>query len=246
MSTKMSLISLFFNASFLVQCVMLMLLLASIFSWMFIFQRGQFFRQCRTAIKDFETAFWSGADLGQLYNKLSMRQKNLFGLSAIFVSGFKEFIRIRKQNPEEPEVILQGVERSMKIAFIKEIEQLEKNLPFLATVQSMSPFIGLFGTVWGIMHAFRELGAVQQATLAMVAPGISEALVATAMGLIAAIPAGIAYNRYISRVDSIVGRYQMFVDELTAIMHRRIYANIKNSQSDDEGEREDEADHYQY
>ena len=146
--------------------------------------------------------------------------------------GFKEFIRIRKQNPDAPVVIMEGVQRSMRIAILRELEKLEQSLPFLATIQSMSPFVGLFGTVWGIMHAFRELGVVQHASIAMVAPGISEALVATAMGLIAAIPAGIAYNRYASRIDYITNRYQMFFDELVAIMHRRVYANLPNKEDE--------------
>ena len=231
MTTELSFFSLFINASFIVKIVMLLLLSASIFSWMLIFQRGHTIRQCLNGINNFEFTFWSGIDLGQLYSKLSVQQNDLSGLEMIFITGFKEFMRIRKQNPESPTVIMEGVQRSMRIAISKELEKLEQNLPFLATIQSMSPFIGLFGTVWGIMHAFRELGVVQQATIAMVAPGISEALVATAMGLIAAIPAGIAYNRYVSRIDHITNRYQMFFDELTAIMHRRVYASTTNKEN---------------
>ncbi len=224
MSTELSFFSLFFNASFVVKSVMLALLGASVFSWTLIFQRGQIIRQCLSGMDTFEFTFWSGIDLGQLYNKLSIQQDKLSGLEMIFIAGFKEFMRLRKQSPDAP-VVMEGVQRSMRIAISKELEKLEQNLPFLATIQSTSPFVGLFGTVWGIMHAFKELGVVQQASIAMVAPGISEALVATAMGLIAAIPAGIAYNRYASRIDFITNRYNLFFDELVAIMHRRIHTN---------------------
>ena len=224
MSGEMSYFSLFINASFIVKSVMLALLAASIFSWTLIFQRGKLINQSAAGIDDFEFTFWSGIDLTQLYNKLSTQQDCLSGLETIFVAGFKEFTRIRKQNPDAPAVIMEGVQRSLRIAIAKELEKLEQNLPFLATIQSTSPYVGLFGTVWGIMHAFRELGAVQQASIAMVAPGISEALIATAMGLVAAIPAGIAYNRYASRVDYITNKYNLFYDELVAIMHRRVHA----------------------
>lgn len=224
MTAELSFFNLFINASLVVQAVMLLLLGASIFSWTLIFQRRQIIKQCVAGIHNFEFTFLSGIDLGQLYNKLSVQQDKLSGLEYIFIAGFKEFIRIKKQNPDSPIVIMEGVQRAMRIAIAKELEKLEQNLPFLATIQSMSPFIGLFGTVWGIMHAFRELGVVQQASIAMVAPGISEALVATAMGLVAAIPAGIAYNRYASRIDYISNRYHMFFDELMVIMHRRVHA----------------------
>ena len=230
--SEISFFSLFINASFVVKSVMLALLVASIFSWTLIFQRGQAIRKCLIDLDDFEFTFWSGIDLGQLYNKLSGQQDRLSGLEKIFFVGFKEFIRNRKQNPDAPVVIMEGVQRSMRIAVLRELEKLEQSLPYLATIQSMSPFVGLFGTVWGIMHAFRELGVVQQASIAMVAPGISEALVATAMGLIAAIPAGIAYNRYASRIDYITNRYQMFFDELVAIMHRRVYANLPGKEDE--------------
>jgi len=221
----MSLLSLVFNASFLVKIVMLFLLVASIISWAIIFQRGKFLRDCKAATDDFEYTFWSGVDLNKLYSKLSSREKNLLGLDAIFVAGFKEYVRLKKQNLNQPEIFIETVQRSMRISLATEEERLEQNLPFLATVQSMSPYIGLFGTVWGIMHAFRQLGVVQQATLAMVAPGISEALIATAMGLIAAIPAGIAYNRYITRVDSLSLKYRMFLEEFIGIMQRRMFSS---------------------
>lgn len=224
MTPDMSLISLVFNASFLVKMVMLLLLVASIFSWAIIFQRAKFLKDCKSATEEFENTFWSGADLNKMYSKLSAREKKLFGLDAIFVAGFKEFSRLKKQDLAQPEIFLENVQRSMRVSLANEEARLEQNLPFLATVQSMSPYIGLFGTVWGIMHSFRQLGVVQQATLSMVAPGISEALIATAMGLIAAIPAGIAYNRYISRVDTLSLKYRTFLEEFIGIMQRRVFA----------------------
>ncbi len=222
MTTDMSLLSLFTNASLLVQAVMFLLVLASVFSWSIILQRGKFLRMCASASENFEHNFWSGIDLTKLYNKLSTQQKKVFGLDAIFVAGFKEFVRLKKQNLHKPELYLENVQRAMRISVATEEARLEKNLAYLATIQSMSPYVGLFGTVWGIMNSFRQLGAVQQATLAMVAPGISEALIATAMGLIAAIPAGIAYNRYISQVDGLSLKYRMFMEEFIAIMQRRV------------------------
>lgn len=225
MTPDMSMLSLLLNASFLVKLVMLLLLAASIFSWMIIFQRGKFLSNSKTAADDFENTFWSGVDLNKLYVKLSSRERSLFGLDAIFVAGFKEYLRLKKQNITHPETGLEVIQRAMRISLVNEESNLENNLSFLATIQSMSPYIGLFGTVWGIMHSFRQLGAVQQATLAMVAPGISEALIATAMGLIAAIPAGIAYNRYINRVDGLSLKYRMFVEEFVGIMQRRMAAS---------------------
>lgn len=222
MTTDMSLLSLFTNASLLVQLVMLLLLVASVFSWTIILQRWRFFGSCRASADTFEHNFWSGIDLTKLYNKLSGQQRKIFGLDAIFVAGFREFVRLKKQNLQNPTLYVENVQRAMRISVANEEARLERNLSYLATIQSMSPYIGLFGTVWGIMNSFRQLGSVQQATLSMVAPGISEALIATAMGLIAAIPAGIAYNRYISQVDGMSLKYRMFMEEFIAIMQRRL------------------------
>lgn len=222
MATDMSLLSLFTNASLLVQLVMLLLVIASIFSWTIIFQRWQFFGNSKSSAEQFEHNFWSGIDLTKLYNKLSGQQKKIFGLDAIFVAGFREFVRLKKQNLQNSGLYVENVQRAMRISIANEEARLEKNLPYLATIQSMSPYVGLFGTVWGIMNSFRQLGAVQQATLSMVAPGISEALIATAMGLIAAIPAGIAYNRYVTQVDGLSLKYRVFVEEFIAIMQRRV------------------------
>lgn len=221
----MSLLSLFTNASLLVQSVMLLLVIASIYSWSIILQRGKFLRNCQQSVDEFESNFWSGIDLTKLYNKLSGHQKKLIGLEAIFVAGFREYVRLKKQSTQ-PEAYIENVERAMRISLVTEESRLEQNLSFLATIQSMSPYIGLFGTVWGIMNSFRQLGVVQQATLSMVAPGISEALIATAMGLIAAIPAGIAYNRYIVRVDGLSLKYRTFAEEFIGIMQRRLGQSV--------------------
>lgn len=218
----MSILSLFTNAGLLVQLVMFLLLVSSVFSWTIILQRAKLLRTCRMSVENFEHNFWSGIDLTKLYNKLSAQQKKIFGLEAIFVAGFREFVRLKKQNFNSANIYIENVQRVMRISIANEESRLEHNLSYLATIQSMSPYIGLFGTVWGIMNAFRQLGAVQQATLAMVAPGISEALIATAMGLIAAIPAGIAYNRYVNQVDVLSLKYRMFTEEFIAIMQRRV------------------------
>jgi biopolymer transport protein TolQ len=236
MTNDMSLLSLFTGASLLVQFVMLLLVIASVFSWNIILQRGKFLRSCKSATNDFESNFWSGIDLNKLYNKLSGHQKKLIGLDAIFVAGFREYIRLKKQSVQPLESYVECVQRAMRISLAAEESRLEQNLSFLATIQSMSPYVGLFGTVWGIMNSFRQLGVVQQATLSMVAPGISEALIATAMGLIAAIPAGIAYNRYIMQVDDLSLKYRMFAEEFISIMQRRVVSSPAAALS---GERSD-------
>lgn len=222
MTADLSLISLFQNASSIVQFVMLTLLLASVGSWTFIFYKRASLRSAKRRIDEFDATFWSGIDLSKLYTNLA-KEDDLKVTEKIFVSGFKEFIRGCKQNIDEPEVILDSVKRAMHVTCVKEVDELDNNLSFLATVQSISPYIGLFGTVWGIMHSFRQLGSVQQATLAMVAPGISEALIATAMGLVAAIPAGIAYNRYANKSGALALKCELFTEELAGIMQRRLY-----------------------
>jgi biopolymer transport protein TolQ len=204
---------------------MISLLMASICSWAFIFQRSYALKKRDQFVEDFETSFWSGIDLSKFYNDLSTRAAPLYGQEAIFVAGFKEFSRLRKQGVSDFNQINDSIQRAMRIAATKESEKLETYLPFLATVQSMSPYIGLFGTVWGIMNSFRELGRAQQATLAMVAPGISEALIATAFGLLAAIPAGIAYNKFALKADKIMAKYDLFIEEFTAILNRKVVSN---------------------
>jgi biopolymer transport protein TolQ len=223
--TELSIWALFANASMLVKGVMILLLMASVVSWSFIIQRSMVLRKARGALAEFENRFWSGADLSKLYEQLTTKREELNGITHIFQTGFKEFIRLRKQTGIDPAAVMQGTERAMRVAYAREADQLETHLTFFATVGSMSPYIGLFGTVWGIMHSFIALGAVQQATLPMVAPGIAEALVATAMGLVAAIPAGIAYNYYSQSVDDLRNQYATFQEEFTSILHRQAHSS---------------------
>ncbi len=223
MPEKLSIIELVSHASPLVQVVLLLLLMASMTSWVMIFQRWFFLRRVQGEIEDFEDHFWSGIDLRQLYGDL-VDEEALTGIETTFVAGFKEFTRLSEQGSGDPDAIMQGVQRSMRIALNREEERLDQHLPFLATVGSTSPYVGLFGTVWGIMNSFRSLANMTQATLASVAPGISEALVATAMGLFAAIPAVVAYNRFSARVDALMKRYESFSEELISILHRVAHA----------------------
>ena len=215
-----SLLSLVINASFPVQLVMLMLFGASVFSWALMYVKRGFIRQAQSEATTFEGRFWSGINLSDLFSQLSVREERRFGLEAIFENGFREFARARKAELNNSEMV-RSAHRAMKVSMAREIEQLESNLPFLATVGSVSPYVGLFGTVWGIMESFRALAGVQQATLAMVAPGISEALIATAMGLLAAIPAVVAYNRFASQIDVMIVRYENFLEEFTGILQRQ-------------------------
>ncbi len=222
MSTDLSLIELVRDASLLVQLVMLTLLAASFASWTMIFRKRTVLRRARDAADDFEDLFWSGRDLVSLYNKINGTAYDATGMERIFHSGFKEFARLRNQGGVSPAAVLDGTQRAMRVALSREMDYLEVNLAFLATVGSTSPYIGLFGTVWGIMNSFRALGNIQQATLAHVAPGIAEALVATAMGLFAAIPAVIAYNRYANDVERLSNRYDNFIEEFSAILQRQV------------------------
>ena len=224
MEEQLSIWSLVANASFIVQLVMLLLFAASVISWMIIFQRGAIFKKAKQDQLAFEERFWSGMDLNELYKELNSTGESLRGLENIFKSGFNEFTRLRQQGSADPDAIMVGTQRAMRVAVSRESEYLDANLPFLATVGSTSPYVGLFGTVWGIMNSFRGLAQVQQATLATVAPGISEALVATAMGLFAAIPAVIAYNRYATQADSLAGAYETFADEFSSILHRTVHS----------------------
>jgi biopolymer transport protein TolQ len=223
---QLSLIDLVLNASITVQAVMVLLLLASMLSWYMIMNRLIYFSQVRGEMQDFEERFWSGIDLAELYREGDERaqQGSLLGMETIFRSGFKEFSRLARQQGMDSDAIMEGAQRAMRVALAREEEKLERHLPFLATVGSTSPYIGLFGTVWGIMHSFRGLANSTQATLATVAPGISEALVATAMGLFAAIPAVMAYNRFASKVDVYTGRYETFTDEFASILMRQAVA----------------------
>jgi len=217
---EMSFIQLVLNASIPVQFVMLILLLASVVSWAIIYIKWSYLKQSKQEAKTFEGRFWSGINLSDLFSQLSSRQEKRFGMESIFENGFREFARARKTELDAVEII-NASHRTMKVSTAREIDSLENNLSYLATVGSVSPYIGLFGTVWGIMESFRSLAGVQQATLAMVAPGISEALIATAMGLLAAIPAVIAYNSFATEIDQLVSRYENFLEEFTGILQRQ-------------------------
>jgi biopolymer transport protein TolQ len=219
-----SILDLFLQASLLVKMVMLILLGMSIVSWAMIIKRYKILSKATKDAEAFEDKFWSGTDLAVLYQDVKKRKDEIMGTEEIFYSGFTEFARLRKTNADSPDFVMEGTGRAMRVSVAREVEELETNLPFLATVGSISPYIGLFGTVWGIMHAFIALGAVKQATLAMVAPGIAEALVATAMGLFAAIPAVMAYNRLSNTVGKLEHSYATFSEEFHSILHRQAMA----------------------
>ncbi len=220
MTTDMSLVSLVMNASLPVQIVLLLLLAASFASWNIIFTKRSLIRRTKSASDDFEASFWSGGDLNTLYRSASRQKGGSTGMASIFESGYREFNRISQQRVAESDKLIEECRRAMRVAQMREVDRLEQSLATLATIGSTSPYVGLFGTVWGIMNSFRQLGNVQSATLAMVAPGIAEALVATAMGLFAAIPAVIAYNRYADQVVRLEIRYDGFMEEFTSILQR--------------------------
>jgi biopolymer transport protein TolQ len=204
-----------------VQLVILLLLAASLVSWTMIVSKWQVIKDAREAADQFEDQFWSGSDLAKLYDQLRSKE-DLSGLEHIFASGFKEYARLHRQNRLSTMSVADTAQRAMKVALSREVDALEHYMSFLATVGSTSPYVGLFGTVWGIMNSFRGLSNVQQATLSAVAPGIAEALIATALGLFAAIPAVIAYNHYTNDVERLVTRYDNFVEEFTALLQRQV------------------------
>ena len=224
MTPDFSYLHLILHASIVVQFVMLGLLFASIVSWAMILSKRVTLGKARKAADQFEEQFWSVEDLAPLYNRVTNKRGEGSGMERIFEAGFKEFARLRKQAGISSEAVMEGAQRAMRVALNREIESLEIHLSFLATVGSTSPYVGLFGTVWGIMNSFRALGNVQQATISLVAPGIAEALIATAMGLFAAIPAVIAYNRYSNDVERLINRYDTFMEEFSAILHRHAHA----------------------
>lgn len=228
MTEDLSIWVLITGASLPVQFVMLLLFIASVTSWAMIVQRGLYLRNADRNFRDFEDTFWSGVDLNQLFGEINAKvheSVRIDGLESVFRSGFREFNRLLQQRgSSDPDVVMEGTERAMRVALSREEEKLNVNLPFLASVASVSPYIGLFGTVWGIMQSFRGLANVQQATLATVAPGIAEALIATAMGLFAAIPAVLAYNRYSAQADHIYSNYETFAEEFSSILHRRVHS----------------------
>ena len=219
MPNDLSIIRLVLEASIPVQCVLALLAFASLMSWAIIFNKSLVIRRARREADQFESSFWSGGDLAQLYRTVESRGRAT-GMASIFEMGFREFARLRQQGPVPVDQLLEGARRSMRVAQLKEIDRLEASLSTLATVGSTSPYVGLFGTVWGIMSAFASLGNAQQATLAMVAPGISEALITTAIGLFAAIPAVVAFNRFADQVGRLEVRYDAFTEEFSSILQR--------------------------
>ncbi|KTD54457.1 TolQ, involved in the tonB-independent uptake of proteins [Legionella sainthelensi] len=217
MGNQANVLMYFMQAGLVVKTVMLLLAAASITSWTLIFQRAWFFNQKKQLTDAFNRRFWESGDLSRLYADVDSNSDERQGMAAIFHSGFKEFIRARKQG----NVVIEPIQRVMQITHAKEAEKLEKHLPFFASVGSIAPYVGLFGTVWGIMTSFQALGHAQQATIAMVAPGISEALVATALGLFTAIPAVIAYNRYTTRANDLLNRFDLFQEELISLIEQQ-------------------------
>jgi biopolymer transport protein TolQ len=209
------------NASLLVKFVMAILLVVSFLSWMFIFQKWFILRRALSQTLKFEREFWSGQELSALYQGAVNHRHSIGSLERIFEAGYREFAKLRGQRETDPSAMVDGARRAMKATFQREMDFLERHLAFLASTGSVSPYVGLFGTVWGIMHAFRSLANVQQATLAQVAPGIAEALVATAIGLFAAIPAVVAYNRYSHDVERLGTRFESFMEEFSNILHRQ-------------------------
>jgi biopolymer transport protein TolQ len=220
MSDQLSPLELVLNASLIVQIVMVLLLMASVISWAIMLRKRAELRRARADADRFEEVFWSGGDLSSMFRAIDQSRRVTKGMEAIFESGFREFTRLRQHGAVASAQLIEGSRRGMRVALLRETDRLEQGLSMLATVGSTSPYVGLFGTVWGIMGAFHGLGDVQQATLQSVAPGIAEALVATAMGLFAAIPAVIAYNRYADQVSRIETRYDTFVEELSSILSR--------------------------
>jgi biopolymer transport protein TolQ len=208
------------EASLVAKVVLVLLLLASIASWAVIIEKRRLMKQAIGAADEFESSFWSGVDLANLYREIARSDKTPLGMAGIFEAGFREFGRLKQEAGMTAAQLVEGARRSMHVSQLREVDRLEHNLAFLATVGSTSPYVGLFGTVWGIMTSFQALGNVQSATIAMVAPGIADALLATAMGLFAAIPAVIAYNRYADQVDRLEVRYDTFMEELSAIFQR--------------------------
>ena len=227
MHGEISILGLILDAGVVVQFVMLLLLLASIASWAIIFRKSSVIGSARSAANEFERGFWSGGDLGEMYQRVAAAPDEAQGMAGIFEAGFREFGRLREQSGMHADQVLEGSRRAMMVSQRREMDRLEDNLAWLATIGSTSPYVGLFGTVWGIMNSFTALGNVQYATLSQVAPGIAEALIATAMGLFAAIPAVIAYNRYADQVGRLESRYDTFMEEFSSILQRHAPAGSR-------------------
>ncbi|MBW9264900.1 MAG: protein TolQ [Candidatus Thiodiazotropha endolucinida] len=224
MSTDLTITHLILNASPVVQFVIALLVFASVSSWSMIFDRMRVLKSAVRAADEFEGRFWSGGDLAELYRQIERETDEESGMASIFRAGFREFARLRTKGHKDPMAMVHGAQRSMRVSLNREVDRLENHLSTLATIGSTSPYVGLFGTVWGIMNSFTALGNVKQATLALVAPGIAEALIATAIGLFAAIPAVVAYNRYSNDVERLNNRYDDFVEEFATILQRQAVA----------------------
>ena len=223
-SQDMAIFSLIAQATIIVKVVIGILILASLMSWWYIFVKMFAVRRAKNMANTFEQEFWGGSDLIGMYQRASSGQYETAGMDRIFEAGFKEFMKLKSRTGSDIGTLMDGTRRAMKATFQRELDYLESHLSFLATVGSVSPYIGLFGTVWGIMNAFRGLSNVAQATLAQVAPGIAEALIATAIGLFAAIPAVIAYNKYTAEIDRLANRYESFIEEFSNILQRQAVA----------------------
>ncbi len=225
MNHDLNVLALMWGASLPVKIVMLILIGFSIASWFIIFRKKAMLDAANRSANEFEERFWSGADLAALFKEVNASGERVTGIESIFESGFREFARQRQRRGVDSRTLLESAQRAMRVSQSREVERLEQNLEFLANVGSISPYVGLFGTVWGIMIAFQGLANVKEATIAMVAPGITEALIATAMGLFAAIPAVWAYNRYANRVERVSLRYETFLEEFSSILQRQTHAD---------------------
>ena len=225
MNTELNVFALILGASLPVKLVLGILIAFSVASWFIIFRKKALIDRANAGADEFEERFWSGADLAGLFKELTSAGERIVGSAAIFEAGFREFARLRQRRGVDSRALLEGAQRAMRVASTREVDRLEQSLEFLANVGSISPYVGLFGTVWGIMIAFQGLANVKEATIAMVAPGISEALIATAMGLFAAIPAVWAYNRYSTKLERISMRYETFVEEFSSILARQAHVD---------------------
>ena len=230
-SQDMSILSLILQASWVVQLVMLILVVASVASWATIFRKSQALKQVRQFNESFEQDFWSGQSLNDLYNSATQNAKNGGPMERIFASGMREYKKLRERRINDSGTLMDGTRRAMRASFQREMDEVESGLSFLGTVGSVSPYVGLFGTVWGVMHAFTGFANMEQITLATVAPGIAEALVATAIGLFAAIPAVVAYNRFARDIDRIAIRLETFMEEFSNILQRNVGATASGSAS---------------
>jgi biopolymer transport protein TolQ len=225
MNGDLNILALVLGASLPVKLVLALLIFFSFASWVIIFRKKAMLDRAMRGADDFEERFWSGADLAGLFREVTAQGERITGIESIFEAGFREFARLRQRKQMDARMMLEGAQRGMRVAETREIDRLEQNLEFLANVGSISPYVGLFGTVWGIMIAFQGLANVKEATIAMVAPGISEALIATAMGLLAAIPAVWAYNRYSNKLERVNTRFDNFVEEFSSILQRQAHVD---------------------